>query len=206
MRLLPNAVALGFWLSTLAVSPPVAAAECSYKQIEPASTTREITNAEHRLRFEIPNNYRTALERYETGLRIAVRNPADVEFEACMSRPGSPEYSRYVETDVSISIYDLPSRIRNSDDLMDYVASLENINTENTFVEPITLGGQEGVFVIQKFSGNASRYPESNRYAFAIHPDGQHLIGIRAWHFGGGEVERVDTETQNLILSTLSFF
>ena len=195
-----------FSLSPVIAVLPAVAAECRVTQAQPASTTREIVNDEHRLRFEIPSNYHTSLERHESRLRIVVQNPGDVEFEACMSQPGNSGSRRYVATNIAIWIDELPEELRRSPNLRNYVASQESSHREHTFVEQITIDGQTGVFFIEKFAGNVSRYPETNQYAYVLHPDGQHLIRIRAWQLGSSDIEEVDAETHSLILSTLSFF
>lgn len=198
------ATSLGF--SSLFISLPAIAIECRSQEVQPASTTREIVNDEHRLRFEIPTNYRSLLEHSEYGTRIVVRNPADFEFEICLEQPGNSRNRRYVSTDVDVLISDLPSTIRSSSDLVNYANSLEDRFTENTSIERIRIGGQDGIVVVQAFSGNVSRYATTRRHAYLIHPDGRHLIQIQSWKFGGGDIEDVDVEVQNLIMSTLSFF
>ncbi|MCT7973700.1 hypothetical protein [Laspinema olomoucense] len=191
---------LGLFLSLL--SFPVVANECSPSQIQPASETREIINQEYSLRFEIPRNYQASLSRHDSQLIIEITNPGDVAFEACISEHGRSGNSRYVATDVFILVSDLPGNIVDLDDLLTYVTSRNN---EQTVLERITIENQDGIIVSEKFGGNRSRYPETNRYAYILHPNGRHLIRIRAWQFGTGDVDAVDLEIQRLILSTLSF-
>lgn len=192
---------LGLCLSLL--SFPVVANECSLRQIQPASETREIVNQEYRLRFEIPRNYQASLNRHDNHLIIEIKNPGDVAFEACIDEQGRSANSRYVPTDVFILISDLPGNIVDFADLVAYVNSRNN---EQTILERITIHNQEGIIVSEKFGGNRSRYPETNHYAYLLHPNGRNLIRIRAWQFGTGDVDAVDLEIQRLILSTLSFF
>ncbi|MDT9190169.1 MULTISPECIES: hypothetical protein [Limnospira] len=193
-------------LSLSLLSLPVVANECSPRQIQPASETRQIVNQEYRLRFEIPINYQASLNRHDHHLIIEIKNPGDVAFEACIDEHGRSGNSRYVATNVFILISDLPGNMVDSDDLLTYVNSRANHNNEQTVLERITIHNQEVIIVSEKFGGNRSRFPETNRYAYILHPNGQHLIRIRAWQLGTGDVDAVDLEIQKLILSTLSFF
>lgn len=195
---------LSFWLSSL----PVTASECTPRQVQPTSETREIVNQEYSFRFEIPSNYQTSLNRHDSRLRIEIKNPGDVAFEACMAEPGNSGNSRYVATDVTVSIDNLPPNVRDSGDLLRYITSRadRNMNIEQSSVETMEVDGQEGVLMTENFSGTRSRFPETNRYAYILHPNGQHLIRIRAWTLGRDDVDAVDVEIQRLILSTLSFF
>ncbi|MEE4292215.1 MAG: hypothetical protein V2J13_10755, partial [Cycloclasticus sp.] len=155
------------------------------------------------LRFEIPRNYQASLSRHDNHLIIEIKNPGDVAFEACVAEHGRSGNSRYIATDVFILISDLPGNIVDSDDLLTYVTSRNN---EQAVLERITIENQDGIIVSEKFGGNRSRYPETNRYAYILHPNGRNLIRIRAWQLGTGEVDAVDLEIQRLILSSLSFF
>lgn len=196
----------GLGLSLSLLSLPVVANECSPKQIQPTSETRPIVNQEYSLRFEIPINYQASLNRHDNHLIIEIKNPGDVAFEACIAEQSQSSNSRHVATDVFIIISDLPGNIVDLDDLLTYVNSRANHNNEQTVLERIAIQNQDGIIVSEKFGGNRSRYPETNRYAYILHPNGRNLIRIRAWQLGTGEVDAVDLEIKRIILSTLSFF
>ncbi|NMG58151.1 hypothetical protein E1H12_06340 [Geitlerinema sp. P-1104] len=203
-----NTLTIGFlglslWLSSI----PVRASECTPTQVQPASETREIINQEYNLRFEIPRNYQTSSNRHDSRLVIAIRNPGDVAFEACIAEPGNSGNSRYVATDVTVSIEDLPANIVSLSDLLNYLTSQTDgsVRIEQHSVETIQVDGQDGVLMTEDFWGTRSRFPETNRYAYILHPNGQHLIRIRAWQLGRDDVDAVDLDIQRLILSTLSF-
>ncbi|WP_172973408.1 hypothetical protein [Limnospira platensis] len=196
----------GLGLSLSLLSLPVVANECSPRQLQPASETRKIVNQEYTLQFEIPRNYQASLNRHDSQLIIEIKNPGDVEFEACIAERGRSGNSRYVAMNIEILIYDLPANSVDSNDLLTYVTSRASSNNPQTVLEPITIGNQDGILVVENFLGNRSRYPETNHYAYLLHPNRQHIIRIRAWQLGGGDVDAVDLEIQRLILSTLSFF
>lgn len=172
---------------------------CSNENREqPSQRRREITNEEYGLRFEIPANYRTELQR-ETGSRqrlsILVRNPADVEFLDCATRNRMIGAGHQV-SDVMVTIEPRPRNIRSVRDILEEASEVRGIEiTESGFT---TISGRDAVFYTAQ-----TLYPYRHRNVKLIHPNGQDIIRIQAGDYGE-EIDPIDVNVMNTIVSSFS--
>jgi hypothetical protein len=163
------------------------------EQTQPAETTRAIANAEFGLRFNIPSNYRTRLERQGDRLLILVRNPADVEFLECASQHRVIGAGHQV-SDAIVSVEPLSPDMKNVRDLIRGTDSdwIEIVSQEIT-----EIASQEAVIYTRQ-AGDPYRL----RTAALIHPDGRHLVEIYVGDYGRS-IESVDLQVFEAIVSSL---
>lgn len=186
--------------SCLWLAPPVGSqpsAPCSNdRQEQPSPRRREIINREYGLRFDIPANYHTELQReteHRSRLSIVVRNPTDVKFMECGERERMRGYGHQV-SDVRVTIEPRPQNIRQVRDILGNVAQ----NGAEIIESYLTrIAGQEAMVYTLK-----TTYPERYQYARLIHPNGQYLISISAGDYGN-VIDPIDLEVMEIIISSL---
>ncbi len=188
-------VALASWMSWLSVKPTAAQPQRNVcpepRQDLPLSTSREISNDEYSLSFEVPDNYSALLERNSDGITIVVRNPADVRFLDCVRQNRMIGAGQSV-SDVRITVKPIPPGIRRLSDIVPSSARGLQVRSSST-----TIAEHEVVvYEVQ------SSYPLLTRTAVLAHPDGFSLIEISISNYGES-LESVDVEVFDSVISTL---
>ena len=161
------------------------------RQEIPSSTSREITNDEYGLSFEVPSNYSALLERNSDGVTIVVRNPADVRFLDCVTQNRMIGAGQSV-SDIRVTAKPIPPGIQRLSDIVPSSTRDLQVRSSST-----TIAGREAVIYDVQ-----SSYPLRTRTAVLMHSDGLSLIEISISNYGES-LESVDTQVFDSIISTL---
>lgn len=177
--------------------PQTAACSNDYQE-QPDQDRREITNTEYGLRFEIPVNYRTELQRQgelQEGLSIFVRNPTDVDFLDCASRNRMVGAGHQV-SDIVVRIKTRPSHVYGVGDIWQDVSESGGVDISDS--DFMTIAGQDAILYTQQNS-----YPERYRYATFIHPNGRDLVSIYTGDYGN-TIDPIDLEVMDMVINSLT--
>lgn len=191
---------LGF-VGDLTISPVSAQPQRSSQacpepqQDQPSSTTREITNDEYGLQFQVPDNYSALLERNDDRLTIIVRNPADSRFLDCVIR-NRVIGAGHAVSDVRVSVYPMPVGVRTPNDMVRQLSSQRGIQVRSSST---TIGGRDAVIYNKQ-----TLYPERSQVALLTHPDGQHFVEVSVVNYGES-IGSIDSEVFDTVAFSIEF-